>query len=441
MAESIIMPKTGMAMEEGVIVEWLVKEGDVVATGDPVVEIETDKSSMEVESDYDGTILKILFENGETVPVVQTIAWVGTPGEHIPESSSEAFGELQDIVKPDLNNIKDKSSETEILSEPSHSSGGKIKATPAARRTAGERSLSLETIPASGRSGEIREADVLSFKQVKTTALAERMAQDKGLDLSSVQGSGHNGKIFSTDLTQESQTGLSGVSVSEDRRVPLTNIQKITGKRLFQSHTEIPVVTSHIQADVSEMLKIRKQINKSMKDEVKITINDFVLKACAVALEENPRVNAVLDGTDLIYKGNINLSMAVATSKGLLVPVIRNANNLSMKQLSSTAADLAKRGRDGKINSDEMEGGTFTISNIGTFGISGFTPIINQPQAAILGVCAIDEKLKLVDGTVCVSNIMGLSLTFDHRILDGAESSVFLSRIRELLESPLALLV
>lgn len=441
MAESIIMPKTGMAMEEGVIVEWLVKEGDIVSTGDPVVEIETDKSSMEVESDYDGTILKILYENGDTVPVVQTIAWIGKPGEKIPESSSEGFGELQDISKPGLQDLEAKPAETKIPNESSLVSDGKIKATPAARRVASERALPLESITPSGRSGEIREADVLSFKQVKTTALAGRVAQDQGLDLSGIQGSGHNGKIFSSDLNTNVSQEQQGVSMAEDRRVPLTNIQKITGRRLLQSHTEIPVVTSHIQADVSEMLKIRKQINKALNGEVKITINDFVLKACALALEENPRVNSVLDGNDLIYKGNINLSMAVATGKGLLVPVIQNANRLSLKQLSSAAADLAKRGREGKIKSEEMEGGTFTISNIGTFGISGFTPIINQPQAAILGVCAIDEKLKLVDGAVCVSNIMGLSLTFDHRVLDGAESSIFLSRIRELLETPLALMV
>ena len=166
-----------------------------------------------------------------------------------------------------------------------------------------------------------------------------------------------------------------------------------------------------------------------------------MLKAAAIALEDNPLVNSVLDGDSLIYKGAININIAVATDQGLLVPVIRNANKLTIRQLSLTAAELTRRGREGSLASDEMEGGTFTISNIGMYGITSFTPIINQPQAAILGVCTIEERLKLVDERVCVSQVIGLSLTYDHRIVDGADASIFLNRICELLEKPLAILV
>ena len=402
MAEAVIMPKTGMAMEEGVITEWLVKEGDTVSIGDPIVEIETDKSSMEVESDCDGTVLKILYENGTTVPVVQTIAWIGSPGESIPALPNEV--KKDDIPATNLIAVE------------------KIKATPAARRVASEKGLPLKDISPSGRNGEIRVADV------RSTPLARRMAEAESVDLKSLEGSGHGGKIFSTDLSRPNRS----------TRIPLTNIQKITGQRMLQSHIEIPSVSMDTRADVTDMLKIRKQLNENLKE--KITINDYVLKATALALEETPRLNSILDGDDVVIMPSINLSMAVATEKGLLVPVVKEVNKLTLRQLSGKTAALVKRGREGKLSPDDMEGGTFTVSNIGTFGITSFTPIINQPQAAILGVCAIEETLKLVDGEVQPRQVMNLSISFDHRIVDGAEASVFFSRIKELLENPLVIL-
>ena len=402
MAEAVIMPKTGMAMEEGVITEWLVKEGDTVAIGDPIVEIETDKSSMEVESDCDGTVLKILYKNGTTVPVVQTIAWIGSPGESIP------------ALPPEVNKAESPVDELKAFE--------KIKATPAARRVASERCLPLKDIIPSGRNGEIRVNDV------RSTPLARRMAEAEGVDLKSVEGSGHDGKIFSSDLNR----------MDEDTRIPLTNIQKITGQRMLRSHTEIPSVSMDTRADVTEMLKMRRQLNENLKE--RITINDIVLKATALALEENPRLNSILDRDTVVIRPSINLSMAVATDRGLLVPVIKEVNKLTLRQLSIQTAELAKRGREGKLGPDDMDGGTFTVSNIGTFGITSFTPIINQPQAAILGVCAIEEMLKLVNGEVQTRQIMNLSIRFDHRIVDGAEASVFFSRIKELLENPLVIL-
>jgi pyruvate dehydrogenase E2 component (dihydrolipoyllysine-residue acetyltransferase) len=434
MAESIIMPKTGMSMEEGTIIEWMVKEGDVVSVGDPVAEIETDKSTMELESDYSGTIIKIVHQDGETVPVIKTIAWIGEKGEAIPEEI--AAEDKAEVKKVEADSISSASQQ----SDPGMASDidGRFKATPAARRVASERGVSLSSIQPSGRFGEIREKDVLDLKITKSTPLAQRMAEDQGIDLSAVKGSGHNGKIFTSDLNT-SRAGQAGTTpVGEDQRVPLTKIQKITGKRMFQSHSEIPVVSMDTKADVSELMKIRKQLNETL--DCRITINDFVLRATALALEENPRINSVLDGDDLIYKSGINLSMAVATKKGLLVPVVRNANILSLRQLSKEAAAIAQRGRDGKLGPDEMEGGTFTVSNIGMYGISSFTPIINQPQAAILGVCAISDKLIMKEGQIESIKEMGLSLTFDHRIVDGAEASIFFSRIRDLLEKPLAIL-
>jgi pyruvate dehydrogenase E2 component (dihydrolipoamide acetyltransferase) len=403
MAEAIIMPKTGMAMTEGVIIEWLVSEGDAVSAGDPLAEIETDKSSMQVEAESDGTILRILYEPGATVPVVETIAWIGDPGETPPETPPETAAE-GDGHPP------------------------RRKATPAARRIAMERKVSLSDISATGRRGEIRADDVRGFEPVRATHLARRIAESNGIDLSSVDGTGRGGTIRKRDLE-----GLSG-----DRRFPLTTIQKITGERMTRSHQEIPAVSMDIPADVTEMLEVRRRINESIPE--KISINDIVLKAAAMALREHERINAVLDGDHLIFRREINIGMAVATDRGLLVPVISEADRLSLRELSRRASDLAHKAREGGLSALEMEGGTFTVTNIGKFGVTSFTPIINQPQAAILGVCAIEDKVRIDQGSVEVRKVMGLSLRFDHRVVDGAEAASFFSRVRNLLENPLLLM-
>jgi pyruvate dehydrogenase E2 component (dihydrolipoamide acetyltransferase) len=440
MAGSIIMPKTGMAMEEGVIIQWLIKEGDVVEKDDIIAEIETDKTTMELECDFSGTILKILHFDGETVPVTKVIAWVGEPGEAIPEEEVDRAPVTVQSGNAAESPAGPEAAAEEAAALPTSGDGDKIKATPAARRLAADRGVELSSIAPSGRSGEIRAGDVKAYQGagiVKATPLAKKIAGMQGIDLKDVQGTGSRGKIYSRDIPSVAMTG--GLQAGEDTRVPLTKIQKITGKRMLQSHTEIPPVTIHTKADVSDMLEIR--VSLKQKSGLSLTINDFVLRAAILALKDNPRVNSVLDGEDLVYKGEINLGVAVATDRGLLVPVLKHAAHYSMTDLSSEARQLAERARDGKLAQDDLEGGTFTVSNIGKFGITAFTPIINQPEAAILGVCAVTDELKMVDGQVVSRSYMGLSLTFDHRIVDGAESAQFLKTIKDYLEDPLAMLV
>jgi pyruvate dehydrogenase E2 component (dihydrolipoamide acetyltransferase) len=226
--------------------------------------------------------------------------------------------------------------------------------------------------------------------------------------------------------------------------VPLTNIQKITGKRMAESRQTIPEVTAQIKADVTNMLLLREELNNSIAAlgrPGKITINDFVLAAVVKALLAYPRLNSVLEGNNVIYKGNINLGMAAATKRGLVVPVIHNAHDYPLTLLSLKAAELAAKARDGTLKGEEMSGGTFTVSNIGMYGITFFTPVINQPEAAIIGVCAVEDQLKLEGEKAVSRKIMGLSLAYDHRIVDGAESSMFLKEIKDILESPLLILV
>jgi pyruvate dehydrogenase E2 component (dihydrolipoamide acetyltransferase) len=436
MANSIIMPKTGMAMEEGILLEWRVKAGDTIKKGDIVALIETDKSTMELESDYDGVILAILGQAGETIPVTRVIAWVGQAGEAVPATPA---GEAKPAVKAA------ESAAPAAAPQAASADGYTGKATPAARKLAADKGIALDSVAPSGKSGEIRLADVenaASGAAVNATPLARRMAADQGITLSGIQGSGYGGKIFSADLSAAAAAAavsMSGAAAREDTRVPLTNIQRITGKRMLESQTTIPVVTQNTRADVTKMLAVRKELNEKLG--IKITVNDFVLVAAIKALEANPRMNSVFDDKELIYKGSINLGVAVATERGLLVPVIHNAHALHLRQISAKAADLAGRAREGRLNPDEMSGGTFTVSNVGMYGITAFTPIINPPEAGILGVCSVEDELRLEGERVVSRKLMGLSLTFDHRIVDGAEAAVFIKTLKDLLESPVTILV
>ena len=402
---SVIMPKTGMAMEEGTILRWMKKAGDSVRKGEAIAEIETDKSTMELEAEADGALLAILHGNGETVKVSVVIAWIGQPGEVIPSAAAAPAAPAPARPTP-----PDKAPVVPIsgpgLTQPAVA--GRVAATPAARRAAGERNIDLATVPPSGRHGEVREADVLRF--AAPAAEARRIPEAPLLTLA-----------------------------DGDSRVPLSSIQKVTGRRMLQSHLEIPPVTCQARADVTEMLVMRERINAGA--DAKITINDMVVRATARVLAAHPRVNSVLDGTDVIYRKAIDIGVAVATPQGLLVPVVRAADTLSLAALAARTRELAAKAREKKLAPAELEGGSFTISNVGMYGITAFTPIINLPQAAILGVCAVEESLALVGGNVTVRKLKGLSLTFDHRVLDGAEAALFLKGIKDALENPLMVLV
>jgi pyruvate dehydrogenase E2 component (dihydrolipoamide acetyltransferase) len=392
MPSSVIMPKTGMAMEEGTIVRWMKKPGDPVRTGEPIAEIETDKSTMELEAEADGVILAILHRDGETVAVSKVIAWIGKPGEAIPAPAAAAQAAEPTAPPP---------AAPAVAARPA--AGGKVAATPAARRAAGERNVELSSVTPTGRRGEVREADVLRRAAAPLPAAPAVVLADG------------------------------------DRRVPLSSIQKITGRRMLQSHTEIPPVTCQAKADVTDMLAMRERINAG--SEAKVTVNDMVMRATARALAAHPRVNSVLDGQEVVYRKAIDIGFAVATPEGLLVPVVRGADALSLAALAARTRELAARAKEKKLPPADMEGGTFTVSNMGMYGITAFTPIINQPQAAILGVCAIEEELHLAAGSVVARRVMGLSLTFDHRVLDGAEAALFLKEVKDSLENPLMILV
>ncbi len=434
MATAIFMPKNGMAMEEGKIIKWLVKEGDVVEMDQPIMEIETDKITMESEAPAAGTILKLTAGEGDVIPVLETIGWIGDPGEAIPESAPAAAAApaapAQEAAAPSgvLMSIPGEGPVAPVAA------GGPVAATPYAKKLASEQGVDLSMVTPTGKRGEVVGEDV-----IKATPLAKNIAADRGIDLSGVAGTGFGGKITKSDVLGAG-TGVAGDDEIESR-TPLAGMRKVIAQRMTESYFTSPTVTQNISADVGAMLELRAKINEGKEKENRISINDFVMKACAIAVSENPLARSSIEGDDLITHKGTHLGFAVGTEGSLIVPVIRNADMLALSKLSAQAKDLANRARNGGLKMEEYSGSTFSISNMGMFDVDSFSPIINQPNSAIMGVCRVRDELALVEGQVVVKKMMGLSLTFDHRILDGVTAAKFELRIKELLENPMDILL
>jgi len=427
LATKIIMPKAGMAMEEGKIIKWLVREGDAVKRGDVILEIETDKTSMEVEATDAGTVLKIAAQEGERIPVTRTIGYIGRPSEVLAEDEQEPAGKEAQMPKED----KDEQDGRAALQSAEEN---KIAATPSARRLARERNLMLADIAPSGAHGEIKAADVPYRGKIKATPLARSIAEAEGVDLK--RAGTKDGRIYSTNVRELLDGAVNPAKErDEDETIkkPLSGMRRTIAQRMAQSNMEVPPVTMDTKADVTGLLRDR-QAKNALGGE-KISINDYMLYACAQALAEMPHMNSSFAGDGIVIHKHINIGCAVALEDGLIVPVIRDANRLSLEDVSKSVKELAVKAKNGKLAPDEYTGGTFTVSNLGMYGVTAFTPIINLPESMILGVCSVEKVFgMLADATLGNSDIMGLSLTFDHRVHDGASAAVFLKRIVGLLE-------
>lgn len=433
----IVMPKAGMAMEEGTLIRWLKKEGDEVKKGEAIAEIETDKVTIEEEAPGDGVMLKTLVEEGAVVPVVTPIAYIGQPGEEIPETTVSAPAEAPEEKKTPEVPVK-AAPETQpvkqvLVAVPS----GEVRATPLARRLAREAGIDISTVP---RDSETNAVYAVQVEQSKTsvTPLARKTAQNMGADLGNAIGSGVFGKVTQTDVL-----ALVGAQQSkpqrEDKTEKISGMRKVISERMSKANLEVPPVTITIEADVTDLLNLRKSINDI--EGIKVSVNDMILKASALALTAYPEMNAHTDGEMIFYKKDINIGMAVGMDNGLIVPVIRNVDNKHLFEISKAAKGLSDEVRSGNVNLDALSGGTFTVTNVGMFSVKNFTPIINQPEIAILGVCTVEDKMTLQAGNVVIRKVMNLCLTYDHRILDGVISAKFLNEIKAALESPAKLLL
>ncbi len=421
MAFEVIMPKNGMDMKEGTLVKWLKKVGERVEKEEPLIEIETDKITMEEPSAFSGILLAQLVPEGSTVPVLQTIGYIGEAGEKIPESSSPA--PASGTAAP-----KAAAPAAAASAAPSALKGDGIPATPYAKKIAADNSIPLSQVTPSGKHGEIVAADV---EAVLATPLAKRIAADKGIDLHTVEGTGIGGKITKDDVLRAGITE----PTSDDTVIRMNGMRKAVARNMAEASL-VPTVTENMEVDVTELLLLRAKINDGREN--KLSINDFVLKAVAKALAVHKNLLVSMgDNETIIQHNHVNIGMAVALDEGLIVPVIQDADMLSLEAIAEKAKDLATRARSGGLAQSEYSGSTFSVSNVGMFGIASFSPILNLPNAAILGVCAIRDELALVNGQVVVRKKMGLSLTFDHRLVDGVPPAKFLVTLRGLLETPI----
>jgi pyruvate dehydrogenase E2 component (dihydrolipoamide acetyltransferase) len=380
---------------------------------------------MEVEAMDTGVLLKILAYEGEDIPVVQTIGYIGEPGDEIPQDTAD-----QTPVKAE----EEKRSAAKPVTDQANTDS-RVKATPAAKRLAGIKGIDLNAVQPSGNRGQIKAADIkASGEKTKATGVAKAMGKEFDLSLDEITGSGYAGKVTKADVLQ----AVDVKQLGETELKPHSMMRKVIAKRMLQSHTDIPPVTQSCVADVTDLLALRSRINAG---GLHVSVNDFIIMAVAKALKEHPEINASYSEDGLLIKRYVNIGMAVALPDGLIVPVIRNADKMKLTEISDKSKELAKKAREGRLNLDDYSGATFTISNLGMLGVTSFTPIINQPEIAILGVCTIEQKLEMDDnGAIVKKSKMQLSLTYDHRCIDGAQAAHFSNRVVKMLENPLIML-
>lgn len=446
MAKEIFMPKLSSTMQIGTLLQWLKEEGDSVEVGDPLFEIMTDKINIEVESYEEGILIKRYFGEDDEVPVNHVVGYIGETDEEVPDSPpGEADVDSTEVEETRQSNHEEQSSneETEEVTMPPKS-GDKIRATPAARRASKEKGIVLDEVAGTGPKGRIHEADVNGYTNIsdKATPLAKKVAKAERVDLSSIQGSGSNGKIYRSDV-DETLSKDDEVSPSPQKRKKLEGIRKIVANRMAESASTVPHVTLTSEIDMTEVISMRKQLlgNIEKKTGYRLSYTEVILKAVAHTLKQHPIVNSSLQGDEIIFHDVVNIGIAVAVENGLLVPVVKNADQKGLASLTEECKTLGKAARDNKLKPDFMSGGTFTISNLGMYAVDSFTPIINQPESAILGVGRINEKPVGINGSIELRPIMGLSLSFDHRIIDGAPAAAFLTDLKLVLEQPFELLV
>jgi pyruvate dehydrogenase E2 component (dihydrolipoamide acetyltransferase) len=407
----VIMPKMGDGMEEGTLVEWLKKEGDKVKSGEVIGNIQTDKAILELEAPGSGILTGILVQAGDSVPVGQPIAALLKDGETLPKGWGSGQAAVSAPVEP--------TSEAKETAPPT------VTDKPAAVSS---------SAPAPETSGRI-----------KASPLARKIASEKGIDLGSVTGTGPGGRIVEKDLADISVSSAPTASQTpvaasaEDRKVKLNRIRQITAKRTTESKQQVPHFYVTVEVDVERILALRAMFEE--EESGKASINDFVVKACALALRDMPEVNATFQGAELLQYGGVHIGMAVALPEGLSVPVIKNADRLSLRQLSATSKDLARKARDNKLGLEELSGSTFAISNMGMLDVDNFFAIINQPNSAIVAIASVRKRAVVNENdAIVVRSRMNITGSFDHRVTDGAVGAKFMNVIRAYLENPTRLL-
>jgi len=424
----VIMPKFEMAQESGKVLRWLKQEGEAVTKGEAILEVETDKVAMEVEAPASGTLVGIRAGPGEVVPIGQPIAYILLPGE-VWEGAPGA--------------------------SPAASPAGAPRATPVAERIAQAHGVDLSAVPGTGPGGRVTKADVEAFLaqraaegKVKAAPAARRLARELGVDLQQVKGTGPGGRIQSEDVRRAAEALRAGVSPEAleaparpaiRRRVPLAGMRRIIAERMSRSVREAPQFTVSIDVEMGRAMAIVEDLAAWTEREggPRVTLTALLVKACAWALRRHPALNATLEGEEILEWEDVNIGVAVAVPEGLVVPVIPEADRRGVWEIARMLEEKVGRAREGRLRPEDVQGGTFTLSNLGMYGIDRFTAILNPPQAGILAVGRVAKRPVVGEGDeVVVRPVATLTLTADHRVIDGAQAAQFMDDLRWVLERP-----
>jgi len=436
MIQKVILPKLGETVEVSTIERWVKNEGDAVATGDILCEITTDKATLEVESYYRGTLLKILAPTGKELPVGSVIAVIGEKGEAVPP---ELLGQAVAAAGAGAAKKAAPAAAVAVAAETVEAAApaGRVFASPRARRAARELLVDLGRVKGSGPGGRIVEADVEAHartaRAVRASPVARKIAEQQGIALAAVQGTGHAGKVMKDDVLRAAAPAAEAVVPGEV--IPLTPMRRIIGERMLESKQKIPCYHLEIDADVTDLVCLRNKLN-AKGDGPKLSFNDFVLKACAIALRAFPVVNSRRVEGGIERRGEVNIGFAVGVDDGLIVPVVRDVDHKTIRQVSAESTNLTERARTRKLGPDEYQGGCMTVSNLGMYGIRSFIAIVNPGESTILGLGTVQDRVVFRQGGIQVRKVMALTLSVDHRLVDGMQGAQFLEVIRDGLEAP-----
>jgi pyruvate dehydrogenase E2 component (dihydrolipoamide acetyltransferase) len=474
MSDTVTMPKLGFDMQEGTLVRWVKAEGEEVSKGDVLAEIETDKATVEVESSFSGVVARHLVEQGAVVPIGAPIAIVAAPGEEIEEASqAEPEGQAPEEAPPPG---EQRPPTTAGGEQAAAETPGQAVESPAAQQVeeeiASDDERPVQEIEPSESETEEQDGD----GRVKASPLARKIASESGLDLRRVKGSGPGGRIVRSDVEAAIEAGPSPeptpqaaptpaaaekpaapkpqtaavppvpvwsgqVSVPEDEVVKLKRLRTAIGRRMVESKTQIPHFYVTSTYNVEKLLDLRKQLNEYLPDEQKITVNDFIIKAAALTLRRFPNVNASLRGEEIVRHGHVNIGSAVSIEGGLMTVVIKDADQKPLRLVSGEMRELVSRARSGKVRTEDIEGSTFSISNMGMYDVDHFVAIINPPEAGILAIGSAQQVPVVENGELKVGTRMKATVSIDHRISDGAEAAQFMQVLREYLEEPMRLVL
>lgn len=442
MSVKVTMPKLGMTMKVGKVSKWYKNEGDSVEKGENLFEVETEKITNKIEAPGSGILFQIVVPEGETVPVGTILAVIALADEQPDRIEGIQAGK---VVEMKAEAGKPQAAETETAPVERK----RILSTPSARRVAKELGVDLTLVAGTGPDGKIKEGDVIKFHEEgppapKITPLAAEIAKQEGLDIFKITGTGENGKITKQDVERALAAAK---TVPEEKPydvkiIPFEGIRKVIADNMQASLHNAAQLTAFTEVDVTEMVRFRDLVREEYKKDgsVKISYNDIIILATARALLQHPIMNSTLIGEEILVHDTVHMGIAVALTEGLIVPKLRHAEKKNLLQIAKEVRQLAQKAREGVLAIEEVTDGTFTITNVSMLGMDGFTPVLNPPETGILGVGRVIEKPAVFEGEITIRHMMTLSLTFDHRVVDGAPAMTFLKTLARFLEQPMLLL-